>query len=558
MGQPRLNHQDFRVPKTLEYPTECLPRILETNSRTYSDRVATEFFGAKIRYRELWDRILRCATVLSGLGVGEGTKVAIMLPNCPQTIVAYYATMWLGGVVVMTNPMYVERELKHQWQDSEAEFLIVLDHLFPRVEPVLPHTGIRKVLVTSLKEALPFPLNFLYPLKARKEKLFTAVPYGKDILNFSQALKDARPSAAACPAELDQIALLQYTGGTTGLAKGVMLTHRNILANVAQLAAWIPDLRWGEERMLAILPFFHVFGMTVVMNLGLYIGAAVILVPRFEVNQFLKTIQKTKPTIFPGVPTIYVALVNHPEIKSFELKSIRYCITGSAPMPLEVLNTFETLTGGTIIEGYGLSEASPVTHANPLTGARKAGSIGIPLPDTEGKIMDVEFGERELGPGEAGELAVRGPQVMKGYWKNPEETQKVMKDGWLFTGDIAEMDADGYVTIIDRKKDCILAGGFNVYPREIDEVLYEHPKVLDAVSLGVPDPYRGETVKAFIVVKPGETLTEEEVIRFCKSRLAAYKVPKQVEFRDSLPKTIVGKVLRRQLREEQMQGKKVS
>ncbi len=558
MDQPRLDHQGFRIPKTLEYPPECLPKILEANAKQYASHVATEFFGAKIRYGELWDQILRCATVLSGLGVGRGAKVAIMLPNCPQTIIAYYATMWLGGIVVMTNPMYVEREIEHQWEDSEAEFLVVLDHLFPKVEPVLSRTRIRKVLVTSLKEALPFPLSLLYPLKARKDKLFTAVPYGKDVLNLKQALKQATPTSATCPAELDDIALLQYTGGTTGLAKGVMLTHRNILANVVQLVAWIPDLRWGEERMLAILPFFHVFGMTVVMNLGLYIGAAVILVPRFEVNQFLKTLQKSKPTIFPGVPTIYVALVNHPQIKSFELHSIRYCITGSAPMPLEVLKTFESLTGGTIIEGYGLSETSPVTHANPLTGARKTGSIGIPLPDTEAKIMDLEFGERELGPGEAGELVVRGPQVMKGYWKNPEETQKVVKDGWLFTGDIAEMDAEGYVTIIDRKKDCILAGGYNVYPREIDEVLYEHPKVLDAVSVGVPDPYRGETVKAFIVVKPGATLTEEEMIEFCKSRLAAYKVPKQVEFRDSLPKTIVGKVLRRQLREEVLKGKKES
>ncbi len=558
MDQPRLDHQGFRVPKTLEYPRECLPKILEASAKKYASHVATEFFGAKIRYGELWDQILRCATALSGLGVGRGAKVAIMLPNCPQTIIAYYATMWLGGIVVMTNPMYVEREIEHQWEDSEAEFLIVLDHLFPKVEPVLSRTRIRKVLVTSLKEALPFPLSLLYPLKARKEKLFTAVPYGKDILNFKQVLKGAGPTTATSPAELDDIALLQYTGGTTGLAKGVMLTHRNILANVVQLVAWIPDLRWGEERMLAILPFFHVFGMTVVMNLGLYIGAAVILVPRFEVNHFLKTLQKSKPTIFPGVPTIYVALVNHPQIKSFELHSIRYCITGSAPMPLEVLKTFESLTGGTIIEGYGLSETSPVTHANPLTGARKTGSIGIPLPDTEAKIMDLEFGERELGPGEAGELAVRGPQVMKGYWKNPEETQKVVKDGWLFTGDIAEMDAEGYVTIIDRKKDCILAGGYNVYPREIDEVLYEHPKVLDAVSVGVPDPYRGETVKAFIVVKPGETLTEEEMIQFCKSRLAVYKVPKQVEFRDSLPKTIVGKVLRRQLREEVLKGQKES
>jgi long-chain acyl-CoA synthetase len=556
MDRPKPDHHDPRVPRTLEYSDQCLPKILEESGSRFAHHVATDFFGARLRYAELWDQIMRCARVLSDLGVQPGTRVALMLPNCPQTIIAYYATLWLGGVAVLTNPMYMGREILHQWGDAEAEVLVVLDHLYPKVEPVLPKTQIRRVLVTSLKEYLPFPLNLLYPLKAYKEKLFTAVPYEKEVLNFKRALKGARPDAPECRVRLDDLALLQYTGGTTGLSKGVMLSHRNIQANVAQLTAWIPDLRWGKERMLAILPFFHVFGMTVVMNLGLFIGGVLILVPRFEVNQFLKILHKSKPTIFPGVPTLYVALVNHPQIQSFDLSSIRYCITGSAPMPLEVLRTFEDLTGGTIIEGFGLTEASPVTHANPLTGARKPGTIGIPLPDTEARIMDLDLGEREMKSGETGELVVRGPQVMKGYWKNPEETEKVLRDDWLFTGDIAAMDEEGYVTIIDRKKDLILAGGYNIYPREIDEVLYEHPKILDAVAIGIPDPYRGETVKAYVVVKPGETLTEEEVIQFCKTRLAAYKVPKRVEFRDALPKTVVGKVLRKQLREEALQGEK--
>jgi long-chain acyl-CoA synthetase len=556
MDRPKPDRHDPRVPRTLEYSSQCLPKTLEDNGLRFAGHVATEFFGAKLRYGELWDQVLRCARVLSDLGVRPGTKVALMLPNCPQTIIAYYATLWLGGVAVLTNPMYMGREILHQWGDAEAEVLVVLDHLVPKVEPVIPKTKIRKVLVTSLKEYLPFPLNLLYPLKARKEKLFTAVPYERNMLNFKHSLKAAKPDPPGCTVTMDDLALLQYTGGTTGLSKGVMLSHRNIQANVAQLAAWIPDLRWGEERMLAILPFFHVFGMTVVMNLGLYIGGTVILVPRFEVNQFLKILHKSKPTLFPGVPTLYVALVNHPQIRSYDLSSIRYCITGSAPMPLEVLRTFERLTGGTIIEGYGLTEASPVTHANPLTGARKPGTIGLPLPDTEARIMDLDLGEREMKPGETGELAIRGPQVMKRYWKNPEETEKVLRDGWLFTGDIAGIDDEGYVTIIDRKKDLILAGGYNIYPREIDEVLYEHPKILDAVAIGIPDPYRGETVKAYVAVKPGETLTEHEVIQFCKTRLAAYKVPKRVEFRDALPKTVVGKVLRKQLREEALQGEK--
>lgn len=554
MDRPNPTRHEPRPPRDLEYSSQCLPLALQERASRFAAHVATDFFGARIRYAELWDQIMRCARVLSNLGVRPGTRVAIMLPNCPQAIVAYYATLWLGGVAVLTNPLYMGREVLHQWDDAEAEVLVVLDHLIPKVEPVLPKTRIGKMLVTSLKEYLPFPLSLLYPLKARKDKLFTAVSYGRDTLNFKRALKQVEPGAPACAAEMDDLALLQYTGGTTGVSKGVMLSHRNIQANVAQLAAWIPDLQWGAERMLAILPFFHVFGMTVVMNLGLFIGGTIILVPRFEVNQFLKILHKSKPTLFPGVPTIYVALVNHPRIRSYELSSIRYCITGSAPMPLEVLRTFESLTGGTIIEGYGLTEASPVTHANPLSGARKPGTIGVPLPDTEARIMDLELGERELGPGETGELTVRGPQVMNGYWKNPGETEKVLREGWLFTGDIAQMDEEGYVTIIDRKKDLILAGGYNVYPREIDEVLYEHPKILDAVAIGIPDPYRGETVKAFVVVKAGETLTEEELIRFCKSRLAAYKVPKSIEFRENLPKTVVGKVLRKQLREEALRA----
>ncbi len=352
---------------------------------------------------------------------------------------------------------------------------------------------------------------------------------------------------------LDDLAALQYTGGTTGTPKGVMLSHRNLLSNVNQLEAWVPDLRRGEERFLGILPFFHVFGMTVAMNLTLYTGCTVVLVPRFEVGEFLKILQKTKPTIFPGVPSIFVAIVGDAKARSYDLSSIRLCITGSAPMPVEVLRRFEELTGCIIIEGYGLSEASPVTHANPLGGARKVGSIGIALPDTDCKIVDLDLGVEEKPCGEIGELLVRGPQVMQGYWKLPQETADTLREGWLYTGDIARMDEEGYVFVVDRKKDMFISCGYNVYPREIDEVLYEHPKVLDAVAIGVPDLYRGEMVKAFIVIKPGEDLTEEEVIQFSKVRLAPYKVPRSVEFRQSLPKSMVGKVFRKELRQEVLQ-----
>ncbi|NLI80286.1 MAG: long-chain fatty acid--CoA ligase [Deltaproteobacteria bacterium] len=544
---------DPRVPWTLEYPDLCLPLSLERNAANFPEHVATEFFGAALTYADLWDKVQRFATALASLGVTKGTRVAVMLPNCPQTVVAYYAVLWLGAVVVMTNPLYVEREMEYQWADAEAEHLVVLDHLYPKVERTLPRTKIRTVIATSLRESLPFHLKLLYPLKARIGRLFTAVPYGDTVLNFSSLLKSHKPEPPPFGATPQDLAALQYTGGTTGVSKGVMLSHANLMANVLQLVAWFPDLKFGETRFMGILPFFHVFGMTVTMNLPIHAACTIILVPRFEVNDFLKTLQKTKPTLFPGVPTIFVAIVNHPKVQSYDLSSIMYCITGSSPMPVDVLRRFEKLTGAVIVEGYGLTESSPVTHANPLGGVRKVGSIGIPLPDTDAKVVDLDLGVREMEPGEPGELIVRGPQVMKSYWRMPDETAQTLRDGWLYTGDIATRDEDGYFFIVDRKKDMIISGGYNIYPREIDEVLYEHPRILDAVAVGVPDDYRGEIVKAFIVPKPGENLTEKEIIAFCKERLAAYKVPRSIEFRDSLPKSLVGKVFRRQLRMEAVQ-----
>lgn len=541
---------DSRVPRTLELPEQPLPLLIEKNAAELPANIATEFFGARLTYRALWEQIQSLANGLSLLGVKAGTKVAIMLPNCPQAVIAYYATLWLGGVVVMTNPMYVEREMEHQWKDSEAEVLIVLDHLYPKIEKALPRTSVRKVIVTGIRDYLPLHLKLLYPLKAKKQKLFTAVPYDERTLSFSKLIKSTPPSPPPCKVKLDDLALLQYTGGTTGVAKGVMLSHRNILANVMQISSWFPDLKCGNERFLSVLPFFHVFGMTVALNMVLYTGSTTILVPRFEINEFIKILHKSRPTLFPGVPTIFVALLNRPDIGSYDLSSIRFCITGSAPMPLEVLRKFEAMTGSVIIEGFGLTESSPVVHCNPIEGVRKPGSIGIPLPNTDCRIVDMEMGTTDMPIGEAGELVVRGPQVMQGYWKMPEETANALRDGWLYTGDIATMDQDGYVFIVDRKKDMIIAGGYNIYPREIDEVLYEHPKILDAVTVGIPDPYRGETVKAFVVKKPGESLTEKEVIEFCKAKLAAYKVPKTIEFRDALPKTAVGKILRKELRRE--------
>jgi long-chain acyl-CoA synthetase len=552
MDRVWLKHYNPLVPHHLQYPGRSMPQLVAQTAGEFSERTATEFFGAKLTYRQLWDQVRRFAAGLAGLGVKAQTKVAIMLPNCPQTIIAYYATLWLGGVVVMTNPMYVEREMEHQWNNAGAEVLVVLDHLYPRVGKVLPKTGIRSVIVTSVREYLPFHFKWLYPLKARKQNLFMAVPYDRKVLNFSAMIRHTRAAAEEFQSQAEDLALLQYTGGTTGVAKGVMLTHRNILANVMQICAWFPDLKKGAHRLVAILPFFHVFGMTVAMNWALYIGSTIILVPKFQVDEFLKLLHKSRPTLFPGVPTIFVAIVNHPRINEYDLSSVRFCITGSAPMPVEVLSKFEKMTGSVVVEGFGLSEASPVTHVNPLDGVRKPGSIGLPVPDTDARVVRLEGSDQDVPIGEEGEIIVRGPQVMKGYWNMPDETARALRDGWLYTGDIAKMDEEGYFYIVDRKKDMVIAGGYNIYPREIEEVLYQHPKVMDAVIIGIPDPYRGETVKAFVVAKPGVELTEKEILDFCKTRLAAYKMPKVVELRESLPKTMVGKVLRRELRAEEL------
>ncbi len=547
---------DKGVTFEVDPPKDPLPVHLERAARDFPQLTATEFIGARLTYRQLADQVSRFAASLSQLGVKPGDRVAIMLPNCPQTIIAYYAVLSIGAVVVMTNPMYVEREMIHQFNDSGAKVLIGLDHLFPRIAKVWKETPVEKLVITSIRDYLPFPLNLLYPFKAKKQKLNMKIPYGGSIHSFKRLVEDSPGNPPRPETDMGDVAALQYTGGTTGVAKGVMLTHNNLVVNVAQVSLWLPALEQGKERFLCVLPFFHVFGMSTAMNWPICIGATMTLLPRFEIKDFLKTIAKTRPTIALLVPTIFAAMVNYPEISKYDISSINYVVSGSAPLPVEIMNRFEQLTGSVILEGYGLTESSPVTHVNPVKSKRKAGSIGIALPSTDVRIMDLETGTKEQQVGQPGELVIKGPQVMKGYWNMPEETAGTLKDGWLYTGDIAYMDEDGYVFIVDRKKDMIIAGGFNIYPRDIDEVLYEHPKIADAVSIGVPDEYRGETVKVFVVVKPGEMLTEEEVIAHCEERLASYKVPRLVEFRDQLPKTMVGKVLRKELRAEELRKHK--
>ncbi|WP_144450264.1 long-chain-fatty-acid--CoA ligase [Halalkalibacter nanhaiisediminis] len=543
------------IPASIDYPKHALHELVEQVSVRYPDHVALEFLGKSLTYKDFDTKVRRLANHLQALGLQKGDRVAIMLPNCPQSVITYFATLMAGGIVVQTNPLYVERELEHQLVDSGAKMIICLDLLFPRVMKVKQATKLEHIIVTAIKDYLPFPKNLFYPFIQKKNTgLSVNIIYNETIHRFMPLVQTGSDKRADVEVSPEDVALLQYTGGTTGLAKGVMLTHRNLVANTIQCRHWMYKMHDGQERTLAVLPFFHVYGMTVSMNLTLLTGSALHILPRFDAKQVLKLIHQKKITIFPGAPTMYIGLINHPNIKNYNLSSIEACISGSASLPAEVQQRFEELTGGRLVEGYGLTEAAPVTHCNLLWGEHRKSSIGLPWPDTEAVILSLETGERAKER-EVGELAVRGPQIMKGYWNRPEDTKATMRDGWLLTGDMGYMDEDGYFYIVDRKKDMIIAGGFNIYPREIEEVLYNHPDIQEAVAIGIPDEYRGETVKVFVVKKEGSILTEEELNTYCRANLAAYKVPRKYEFREELPKTIVGKILKRVLIEEEKQKK---
>lgn len=549
-AKPWIANYPPETAPSLEYPRVPLTFFLEQSAAEFPDSNAIYFMGKRITYRELLQMSYQFAHGLIRRGVKKGDRVAIMLPNTPQAVVSYYGALFAGAIVVMTNPLYTERELIHQLNDSGAETIITLDLLYKRVSAVKASTPLKRVIVTSVGDFLPFFKKMLYPLVQKKQGHNPQIPYGSEVEPFLSIIKESatKPVKTEIDPEAD-IALLQYTGGTTGVAKGVMLTHGNLIANAIQCQAVLYKLKKGKERILGALPLFHVYGMTTVMNKGISIAAEIILVPKYEVKQIFEMIDKRKPTLFPGAPTMYIALINHPDLKNHDLSSIEACVSGSAPLPLEVQSKFEELTHGKLVEGYGLTEASPVTHSNPIWDKRISGSIGLPWPDTDCRIVDTATGEA-LPQGEIGELAVKGPQVMKGYWNRPEETASILQDGWLLTGDMGYMDEEGYFYIVDRKKDMIIAGGFNIYPREVEEVLFEHPMIQEAAVIGVPDPYRGETVKAFIVFKKGQQASEDEIEKHCRERLAAYKIPRQYEFRADLPKTMVGKVLRRQLQDE--------
>ncbi len=552
MARPWLKHYEPSVPAEVEIPDMPMHRVLEETARKMPSQTATVFMGGRLTYGQVNSLADTFAAALAGLGVKKGDRVAVHLPNCPQFVIAYYGVLKAGGIIVPTNPLYAERELEHQLNNSGAKVILTMSKFYPVIEKVRKRTGLRHVIVTSIKEYFPPLLKILFTLlKEKKDGHRVSVTVNEQTHLWQDLLRKYSPGRApGVEVNSGDVAILMYTGGTTGVPKGAALTHRNLLANTLQTRAWLPRVREGQEIILTVLPLFHCYGMTACMNLGVQIGATMVLLPQFIIKDVLQTINKYQPTLFPGVPTMYVAINNYPEVKKYNLRSITACISGGAALPVEVQARFEEITGGRLVEGYGLSEATPVTHSNPLFGLRKTGSIGIPFPGTDARVVSVETGE-ELPPWEVGELVVKGPQVMKGYWENPEETAAVLKEGWLFTGDIARMDEDGYFYIVDRKKDIIIAGGYNIYPREIEEVLYTHPKIKEAVVAGVPDEYRGETVKAYVVLKEGQEATPEESIEFCRGKMARYKVPRQVEFRTGLPKSMIGKVLRRLLVEEE-------
>ncbi len=549
------------VPHSLAPKAEqSLFDVLDDAAQRFPERPAIAFLRKHLTYHQLLDSVERFSAALASMGVEKGDRVGLILPNCPQYVIAYYASLRLGAIVVGNNPQYTQRELGHQLRDAGPTVVVVLDQLYPNLAAIRDQIpSLEQVIVTRLTDYMGFPLKLLAPLKFRKEarqkgRAWPPVPKGADV-QWWKALMRTRRTVPA-PVEVDpkrDPAGLIYTGGTTGLSKGAVLTHHNLVTNCRQSSGWLVDLRDGEESVMCILPFFHAYGMTVGMNLGIYKAAKLILLPRFNVEATLKEIERERPSLFPGVPRIYSALNQAAEGRTLDLSSIRACLSGAAKLPLAVAEQFEALTGGRVIEGYGLTETSPLTHANPISDHRKAGSFGLPIPDTDCRVVDLDDPTVSVPPEMPGELAISGPQVMAGYWNQPTETAAMIRDGWLYTGDIVRMDEDGYFFLVDRKKEVVIVSGFNVYPTEVEEMLHNHPKVARVAVIGVPDEATGEAVKAFVVLRPGETATPQEIIEWCRNPeagLTGYRVPKQIEFRDSLPETLVGKVLRRVLREE--------
>jgi long-chain acyl-CoA synthetase len=562
------------VPHSLApFPEKPLWSLLEDSAERFPDAAAVAFpvapMARRLTYRQLKEEAERFAGALLSLGIGKGDRVGLVLPNSPQYVVAFFAIQRLGAVAVGNNPLYTQREMTHQLKDAGIETLIVLDRLYPLIGKIRDQVGLRQVVVTEIGDYLAFPINKLARVKQKREarhegQPWPPVPEDHDVIRWPELMARSAPSLP--PLDVDpkeDVAALLYTGGTTGLSKGAMLTHYNLVSNALQTGAWFTDVRDGEEAIMCVLPFFHSYGLSAVMNVGISRAMKLVLQPRFELEMALKASDKEKVTLFPGVPRIYIAINEAEDRDKYDLSSIRACFSGAAPLPVAVAEKFEGITGGRLCEGYGLTETSPVTHINPIYGKRKFGSIGLPIPDTDCKIVDLDDPDKEVPPGQEGELCIAGPQVMKGYWNRPEETDEMIRvhaDGtrWLHTGDIATVDDEGYFSIVDRKKDMILVSGFNVYPTEVEQVLYRHSKIQQVAVVGIPDDRTGEAVKAYVVLKEGEQATVEEILTWARDPehgLTGYRAPKHIEFRQELPTTMVGKVLRRVLQEEEQRAR---
>ena len=540
-------HYPDGVDWNMPIPAKALHTLFDDAVARFPQRPCLDFLGRLYTYAELDEMIDRATAGFQKLGVDKGTKVGLFLPNCPQFVISYYAILKAGGTVVNYSPLYSEPELLQQIEDSQTDIMVTLNllALYPKAQAMLEQSRLKSLVVGTMSEVLPFPKNWLFPLVKHRDVV--RAPNDASHVPFEELLNN---DGGHTPVTIDpdkDIAVLQYTGGTTGVPKGAMLTHANIYTNTVQCGVWFPGLEPGEERIMGVLPFFHVFAMTAVMNMSIYLAAVIIMHPRFELNAVLADINKKKPTVFQGVPTMFGAINAHPKLQDFDLKSIKACISGGAPLPIEVKQRFEELSGCKLVEGYGLTECSPTATCNPFSGEVKAGSIGLPLPGTVIEIVDRDDPTKVLPQGETGEICITGPQVMAGYWRNDEATREVITDGRLRTGDVGYMDEEGYTFIIDRIKDLILVSGFNVYPRNVEEGIYQHPAVDEVTVIGVPDEYQGQSVKAFVKLKDGQTLTQEELMAFLNDKLGRHELPKHIEFRAALPKTMIGKLSKKEL-----------
>ena len=567
MEKPWLEHYDGGVPETIDYPDITVDQFLTEAAAKHPNQTVTIFgarvgpllMDAKLTYHQLNDAVNRFAAGLQQMGVSKGDRVAIMLPSCPQFIIAAYATWRIGGIVVCCNPLYVPREIEHLIKDSGTKTFIVMSSLYDRVKGIRPTVDLKRVIVTNIKEYFSAPLRFLFTLsKEKKEGHRVDISGDADTHWFQDIMRQTPPEYTAVERTPEEVAVLIYTGGTTGVPKGAQLSHRNLVSNANALNIWAKSNE-AKDVIISVMPFFHVYGLTVGMNTPIANALTIVLIPNpRDLQHVLKAIEKHRATFYPGVPTMVVGMNNFPGVEKYDLTSLRFAVSAAAPLAPEVQQRFEDITGCKIVEAYGLTETSPTATMDPIESPRD-NSVGVPIPDTDVKIVDLETGTKEMGVGESGEIIIKGPQVMKGYWNMPEETAKALRvgpdgqPGWLYSADIGYMDEDGYFHVVDRKKDMIIAGAYNIYPTEVESVLFEHPKVKEAAVIGVPHERRGETIKAFIILKEAQRATPDEIIGFCRERLAAYKVPTLVEFRTDLPKSLIGKVLRRELREEEAQ-----